>query len=225
MKKLLLLTGSAIFAFASNANALEINPYVSAKLSHNWAKNDVISEYKYNTRSSSYKTKFHQNLWAGHFAAGMKSNAFRTELEWNISDDAKRSFFIEDDIKTRARLQNNSLLLNAYYDFHTCTKWTPYIGAGLGVAMLKITTNEIYSDGHIKKSVKSHNLAWQLGAGVAYDLTQNIALDAGYRYIDGGAAVVEKRIESASYYAHTESRKTKFNTAAHEIYFGARYTF
>ena len=79
------------------------------------------------------------------------------------------------------------------------------------------------ADGHDKVSDKSYNVAWQIGAGVAYDLTKNIALDAGYRYINAGAATLDKYNES--YPGYAESEKTKVDTAAHEIYFGARYTF
>ena len=114
-------------------------------------------------------------------------------------------------------------MLNGYYDFNTCTRWTPYIGAGVGVAMLKLTSNEIWEDGKYKVNDKSYNVAWQIGAGVAYDLTKNIALDAGYRYINAGSAVVRKEVET--YPGEAYSRKLKVDTAAHEIYFGARYTF
>ena len=222
MKKILLMAGVAAFAFASNANALEVNPYVSAKLSYNWAKNDVKTDIR-DSYDGNYsdKTKFHKNIWGGHLAAGAKAGAFRSEIEWNHWQDAKRSYFY-DGGKYRMRLQNNALLLNAYYDFNTCTRWTPYIGAGMGVAMLKFTTNDMWSEGKNKESDRTYNFAWQIGAGVAYDLTKNIALDAGYRYINAGAAVANKSIYSGEGYY---SEKHKIDTANHEIYLGARYTF
>ena len=214
MKKILLMAGVAAFAFVSSASALEVNPYVSAKLSYDWAKNDYLHTDNYAGGSDSQKIKFHKNVWGGHFAAGAKANAIRTEVEWNVAQDAKRKVTQWDE---RFRLQNNSLMLNAYYDFNTCTKWTPYVGAGMGVAMLKFTAKDM-ADGE-KESQKSYNFAWQIGAGVAYDLTKNVALDAGYRYIDAGAATAEKNIDSD--FRH----RIKYDTAAHEIYFGARYTF
>ena len=224
MKKFLLMTGVAAFAFASNANALEVSPYVSAKLSYDWAKNDVITTEKYNGFKETEKSKLHKNLWGGHYAAGVKANAIRAEIEWNHWNDAKRTYFDDEDGgKERIRLQNHVLMFNGYYDFNTCTRWTPYVGAGVGVAMLKLTGNYMDADGHDKVSDKSYNVAWQIGAGVAYDLTKNIALDAGYRYINAGAATLDKYIESYPGYAASE--KTKVDTAAHEIYLGARYTF
>ncbi|MBQ8481471.1 MAG: porin family protein [Alphaproteobacteria bacterium] len=209
MKKILLMAGVAAFAFASNANALEVNPYVSAKLSYDWAKNDVIHDSNY----VSDKIKFHKNIWGGHYAAGVKARAIRAEVEWNHYQDAKRKDFEAD---MRFRLQNNTLMLNGYYDINTCTKWTPYVGAGVGVAMLKFTAKDM-GDG-FKMNEKTYNVAWQVGAGVTYDLTKNVALDAGYRYIDAGAAVAQKVIDDGY-------EKVKADTAAHEVYFGARYTF
>ena len=224
MKKFLLMTGVAAFAFASNANALEVSPYVSAKLSYDWAKNDVISEQKEDGYKESFKTKLHKQLWGGHYAAGVKANAIRAEIEWNHWNDAKRTYFDDEDGgKDRVRLQNHILMLNGYYDFNTCTRWTPYVGAGVGVAMLKLTSNYMWETGKDKMSEKTYNVAWQIGAGVAYDLTKNVALDAGYRYINAGSAVVRKDAES--YTGEYYSRKFKADTAAHEIYFGARYTF
>lgn len=212
MKKTLLLASVAAFAFVANANALEVNPYVSAKLSYDWAKNDVI--FDSNNPDKFEKTKFHKNVWGAHFAAGVKAKAVRTEVEWNHHQDAKKKLVQDGE---RLRLQNNSLMLNAYYDINTCTKWTPYVGAGVGVAMLKFTAKDMNDGG--KASDRTYNVAWQVGAGVAYDLTSNVALDAGYRYIDGGAAVADK-IKNQGYRS-----KDKIDTAAHEIYFGARYTF
>ena len=211
MKKLLLLAGIAAFAFASNANALEVNPYVSAKLSYDWAKDEVKN---IDNMLGNEKTKLHKNIWGAHFAAGAKARAIRTEIEWNTYQDAKRKV---SQANERLRLQNNSLMLNAYYDINTCTKWTPYVGAGMGVAMLKFTEKNM--ENGYKASNRTYNFAWQVGAGVAYDLTKNVALDAGYRYINSGSAVVNKR------QAFGWNNKTKYNAAAHEIYFGARYTF
>ena len=226
MKKFLLMAGVAAFAFASNANALEVNPYVSAKLSYDWAKNDVVDVEKFNGFKDTEKSKLHKNLWGGHYAAGVKANAIRAEIEWNHWNDAKRTYFDDEEGgKERIRLQNHVLMLNGYYDFNTCTRWTPYVGAGVGVAMLKLSSNYMDADGHDKVSDKSYNVAWQIGAGVAYDLTKNIALDAGYRYINAGAATLDKYNESYPGYGYAESSKTKVDTAAHELYFGARYTF
>lgn len=208
MKKILLLAGVASFVIASSASALEVNPYVSAKLSYDWAKNDI----KWQGNDDIEKANLHKQLWGGHFAVGGKSGAVRTELEYNFSEKAKKRYSDE-----RITLDNQSVMLNAYYDINTCTRWTPYVGAGIGVAMLKGTERSLYENE--KASDRTYNFAWQLGAGVAYDLTDHVALDAGYRYIDYGTADFSSD-GGAGYY-----EKLKADAAAHEVYAGVRYTF
>lgn len=211
MKKILLMAGVAAFAFASSASALEVSPYVSAKLSYDWAKNDAIWG---RSGGNDLKRKLHKNTWGGHYAAGAISGPVRAEIEWNHYKDVKRKI---PQLNKKIRLQNNILLLNAYYDINTCTPWTPYVGAGMGVAMLKYT--EKATDSNYKGNWKAYNFAWQIGAGVTYELTRNIALDGGYRYINAGAADNHRTSAGDAY------EKVKIDTAAHEIYLGARYTF
>ncbi|MGX8716917.1 MAG: outer membrane protein, partial [bacterium] len=60
----------------------------------------------------------------------------------------------------------------------TCTPWTPYVGAGIGLSYLKADFGEVDVLGG-SKSV--YNLAWQVMAGVAYDINENWTVEAGYR--------------------------------------------
>ncbi len=61
---------------------------------------------------------------------------------------------------------------SVYFDFQTGTPWTPYVGAGAGVAVATID-----SGGEDDDEVT----AFQFGAGVAYDFTPNLALTLDYR--------------------------------------------
>jgi len=54
-----------------------------------------------------------------------------------------------------------SLLLNGWYDFTNDTRFTPYLGGGVGL---------------------SRGVAYQAGGGIAYSLHPKFALDLGYRY-------------------------------------------
>ena len=55
-----------------------------------------------------------------------------------------------------------------------------------------------------------NTFTWQLGAGASYALTNNISLDAGYRYVD---------------YGDFNEYDSKIDTTSNELYIGARYTF
>jgi opacity protein-like surface antigen len=68
-----------------------------------------------------------------------------------------------------------TIMGNGYFDLDTGTAFKPYVGAGVGYSFAKNSKDGVALAGM---------------AGVAVDLTQNIALDVGYRYrqtmISGG---------------------------------------
>jgi OOP family OmpA-OmpF porin len=74
-----------------------------------------------------------------------------------------------------------SLMANAFYDLNTGTKFTPYIGAGLGGAL--VTFDNVTIPGGANRIDDSDlALAYQAMAGVGYQLDRNLKLDLGYRY-------------------------------------------
>lgn len=87
-------------------------------------------------------------------------------------------------------------LVNAYFDLGTWHNITPFIGAGIGV-----TRNTIADFTDIGTSVGAPgpsvaygndssevNFAWALMAGVGYQVTPGLTLEAAYRYINLGDA-------------------------------------
>lgn len=73
------------------------------------------------------------------------------------------------------------LLANLWFDINTETSFTPYVGGGAGVAWVDADTEFGpptrfgYADGEM-------GFAFQAGAGVQFPITENIALDVGYRF-------------------------------------------
>ena len=193
MKKLLLLAGVACVLSYSQANALEYTPYVSGKLAYSRMKNDVKIR-SYDT-DEVYTEKFDIKDWnyGVSVAAGVElplcnGDAIRTELEYSYRDGAGKTkkYFDEGDIASnKMSVRNQNVMLNAYYDFNTGTKFTPYVGGGIGLAHLKAsskfagTDSADYAAGKIKES--SNNFAWNLAAGVGYEVNSNITVDLGYR--------------------------------------------
>lgn len=207
MKKTLLLAGAAVCLFAVNANAFEVNPYLSVKLRYSVMDNELkASDYE-----DSIKLSGDDNVFGGSIAAGVSTavqgGAVRAELEYNRNAEAKDTSY--HVFKTEVETQ--SAMLNAYYDLDTGTKFTPYVGAGLGFAKVKGTLNVFGEDWG---SESQYNFAWQAGIGVGYTLNNNITLDAGYRYVDYGHWTAEDVEET-----------DRLESKAHELYIGARYNF
>ena len=85
-----------------------------------------------------------------------------------------------------------TFLANAYWDIGTWKGITPFLGAGIGASYNTISD---FRDVNVPNlgvayaaSASSWNLAWALYAGVGYQVTPNLTIEAAYRYIDLGNA-------------------------------------
>jgi len=80
------------------------------------------------------------------------------------------------------------LLGNLWFDIDTGSGFTPYVGGGLGAAFVTAEGDIGLSD---PIDLSGWGWAYQVGAGVKFDVADNIALDLGYRY----KAVVDAELE------------------------------
>jgi len=91
----------------------------------------------------------------------------RTDLTWDRSGNFT--------VAPGASISTSTVLGNVYYDWKNESPITPYIGAGLGYGW------EWDNNG---TQASNQGLAVGLAAGVAYDMTNNLALDVGYHFHD-----------------------------------------
>jgi len=70
-------------------------------------------------------------------------------------------------------------LLNGYIDFENGTAFTPFVTAGLGFARID---GEITVDG-VTDDEDDTVLAFQLGVGAGYAVSDTVTLDCKYRYL------------------------------------------
>jgi opacity protein-like surface antigen len=88
-----------------------------------------------------------------------------------------------------------SLMTNLVYDFKNTTKWTPFAGAGLGIAWISSNsttednvlvtqtsgTQSITPTTEFSPMLYGTAFAWQLKAGVNYTWTEQMSFDLAYR--------------------------------------------
>lgn len=243
MNKTLLLAGVAFSVAAFNANAVELNPYVSAKAAFVKMQNDANVNSDYSSSgvthySNTFADKKHKDdVWGLRLAAGaatpVKYGQLRGELELGWNDDAKDSNNFDFKIKKTynhkfaSELSVYSAMVNVYYDIETGTKFMPYVGGGIGYAHIK---NKAKVSGMIDKtpfnissSESENNFAWNLGAGVAYALSDKISVDAGYRYTDYGN--VKESVSQDGFAKSVINVDGKYDVTSHEFLIGARYAF
>jgi opacity protein-like surface antigen len=95
-------------------------------------------------------------------------NGLRAEGEFvYLDNNGKHS---SGDIKTTAGF------LNGYYDFARDTAWRPFIGAGIGLAQVKV-------DGGGLADGDDTGFAYQFKAGVAHPITDQLTGELAYRYL------------------------------------------
>ena len=131
----------------------------------------------------------------------------------------------------RVRYNASTLLTNFYWDFHNDSAFTPYVMAGAGLAFINakyeynINVPEMMggrsSEGR-SMNKNFTNFAWALGAGCAYNINENFAVDLGYRYLNLGQVKTDTTARAAGFNVTGEAESFANN---HEIMLGLRYTF
>lgn len=258
MKKTLALFMAAAM-FAPSAFAAEITPYVGLGIvidkAGTTAKRVKFDSSKITMDPSSISNAFIPNAgddmdfdmaFAGEITAGVKYGNVRGELEVAIRSASEDDYEIFNgslmqvpgilpngmptEIETSTSVQHNSYMANFYYDFAISgSKWTPYVGAGIGFgtyeqkATVEIDVDDAVLAGLMQDPVAAAMLKnlplgemtvaddtltefeWQVGLGAIYNFNDTWAFDIGYRF---NSSTVEGEF-----------------VYAHEIKVGARYMF
>ncbi|HFB8399123.1 TPA: opacity family porin [Neisseria gonorrhoeae] len=194
-------------------------------------KISTVSDYFRNIRTHS----IHPRVSVGYDFGGWRIAAdYARYRKWNNSKYSVSIKKLQNQNKKTENQENgtfhaaSSLGLSAVYDFRPNDKFKPYIGARVAYGhvrhsistkktteFLTVARNRVTVPGTYKVSTtpgahQESNSIRRVGlgviAGVGFDITPNLTLDAGYRYHNWG------RLEN-----------TRFKT--HEASLGVRYRF
>jgi len=152
----------------ASANPLSGMPvYISVFGGANWM-NDIITHRGGSTQD-----------WAvdpGYIIGGTVGAEFndmlRAEVELSHSQNHMNTNYGLD-------LGATYLLGNLWLDWNNTSPLTPYVGGGLGAGWANADTHGSTNHG---LSGGTSGLAFQLGGGIKYQFSQNVAFDLGYRY-------------------------------------------
>jgi opacity protein-like surface antigen len=140
---------------------------------------------------------------------GLKTSFVRADITADYAFPAKYTGTVATPDDTHAKIQSINILANGYLDLGTWYSLTPYVGAGAGMAMVKVTDVPGASSDNSR-----WNFAWAGMAGVAWTVAPNLQMDFGYRYLNVGKA------ESGG-----ATPITFDNVASHEVRVGLRWSF
>jgi opacity protein-like surface antigen len=140
---------------------------------------------------------------------------FRAELEYGfngaLEDGASDPYAY---IKASVGIQ--TLLANAYWDITNYNGFTPYLSAGLGMAVVRTELDmAVAGVGGLNMWETRAVAAAQVGLGCSYAFNDNVAVDLGYRCLVTGDSGVE--------YNGFEMESN--DNVAHQFMMGLRFTF
>ncbi len=148
---------------------------------------------------------------------------FRTDLTFTY----RGGFAIDDKVNGTAYdgdIDSYATMLNGYFDVPVdLGRFKPYVGFGIGWAHNKQDAQGATVAG-VKETAPdgtANSFAWQAMLGTGFAITENLSLDAGYRYFDGGRLKWDAGKTSAG----NDFNGAKGDLKSHEITLGLRYGF
>ena len=229
MKKALLLFTAIVLGVSFQAEAVAIKNYVALRAGFAAMKHQ--SKEQYNDVRNPVKNDWNGDAGMGSVAFGLKAGYLRAEVEGNATSTTKetRQFHTSDytDMtNTTARINTSSVMFNTYLELPVDFPLRPYISAGVGMAHIKgkfKSRSGEHKDRIVTTSMSGNHLAWQVGAGLAYEITPEWAVDLGYRFMNYGN--ITKKIKDHSGTETLDLGKVRLDAKTYNIYFGVRYAF
>jgi len=169
------------------------------------------------------------HVFGGALAVGYDFNKqhgapVRAELEYGAFTRAEGKANVLGGGTVTMKTQAQTLFTNAYLDIPTGTQFTPYVGAGLGMAFLNARADfEAPGSRQSYGSRNNTNFAWNVGAGVACEVVENVALDLGYRFAGLGEA--KTKSSGAGGGLSQNDRFEAKNLYMHQLSLGLRFSF
>ena len=168
-----------------------LNGFAAGQATDNWY-NSAISEAALFDLGVGYQV----NRWFRADVTGeLRGGSEFSGLEvLNVNSGANAGYQAADFY--RSHLSTVLGMVNGYVDLGTWMGVTPYVGAGLGVAFNNFyggTDNGVITTGGASFALRRRfgastktNFAWALMTGFDMDITRNLKLEVGYRYLNYG---------------------------------------
>jgi opacity protein-like surface antigen len=193
MKKLVFIT-LVILAIPTICSAMppRPGPYVSGFLGVTFPVTTDVTSTQYGPGAETFKDRveFDPGINIGG-SVGFDFGFLRLEGELSYKN-GEMSTITEQISQTRitnvdGRVGALAMMLNAFFDLRNASRFTPYIGGGIGFANLHMndTFGTETTTGNRTRLYRSDDdtvFAYQAGAGLEIALTNMFSLDLGYRY-------------------------------------------
>jgi opacity protein-like surface antigen len=187
MSKTFTLHGLALVLLAAAVPAQANDPYLALRLqtSEQELHDATLTSPRVDRRIQSPASDRDLN---GAIALGQRfGDGWRAEVEYTVRNNSRFDSYWSPFNANVNRMEVNSqrLMLNGFKNFALTDQLSWYLMAGVGLAHVQ---SEGYQSNPSRQFARNsqNNLAWSLGLGVDYALTDTITLGSGYRYVNMG---------------------------------------
>ncbi len=171
----------------SAAFAAESGPYLGLHGGANLSAQDSENDSSLGRFNLGFEPGYQGNLVLGYrLVPDSDYGKGRLELEIGYRQNKiDKIEFVEGSFSADGEAIVWDLMLNSFGEFSNQTSWTPYVGAGIGVAIVSL--EGVAVDGNPVVDDDDLVLAYQLAVGAGYALSKRVELDIGYRFFGTNA--------------------------------------
>jgi opacity protein-like surface antigen len=162
-----------ILVFSTPATCKELTTYMSCNAGATLVGDSNLSD---STSTDTVSYEFDPGYFVG-VAFGNEVDKIRFEAEIGIQKskvDSITTNGIADPFDDNREIRLTTLMFNLYYDFLKGSRFTPYLSAGLGLGNMKLD----------KVSGSDAVAEYQIGAGMAFRISDRVVLDLKGRYME-----------------------------------------
>lgn len=203
MKIAKLLSGVALIGFvATSAQAADLlysqpapqaavaygGPYVAVRAGVNWA-DDVDGDFDADADVADtldFDTGFNASVAAGYAFGGrwgILSPRLEAELGYLTNDAEDSAVDAGVAVATDGEYNATYGLVNLLLDIPMGWGFTPFVGVGAGFANVRFDNIAATAGAIDTFDGEDTTFAWNLTAGLSYDITRNVTLELAYRFL------------------------------------------
>ena len=184
------ITGAALLVYGGPSNAAVTPFYLNLDIGPTFIPDVQVRNSLGN--QAAFDTGVGGNLCAGYHLNHWLATELETGVLWNSID--RIGAVSLSQLHSRADLYQIPLKLNLVCNIPTKTRWTPYLGGGVGAmfSVLDSHVDPVPSQGPNRAAsipVGNHNftdtdctLAYQAIAGLKYNISPHAQIDLGYKF-------------------------------------------
>jgi OOP family OmpA-OmpF porin len=172
-----LIAAGLIAGVATTASAETQGWYLGAEAGAN-----IVPTIRFNALANTTWSEHHDTGYGilGQLGYGFGNIRLEGEFGYRQNNADKITTYLGQQ-SAGGSINGESVMGNAYYDFDTGTKFTPYLGVGLGG--FNVSADQIAVNGRNITNSSQFVFAYQGIAGLSYAVNDNLSLKGDYRYL------------------------------------------